>query len=157
MLEDEFGQPAGVRPGPGLAAGEDPSMAQQKRLQMLALRAQILHRCLPRPHQLAHGLVPWIRHPDGGQLAGPVQRGQGQGIAPVGLDPFAWALGDERRGDHRTIMPEGADLALQAIAGWTRLVAEQQLAVPARQLVDQTSDRFWAVVDVTEETDLALA
>ena len=120
-----------MRPGPGLAAGEDPAMAQQKRLQMLALRAQVLHRRLARPHQLAHGLMARIRHPDGGQLAGPVQPGQGQGIAPVGLDPLARALGDQRRRDHRAVMAESGDLALQAIAGRTGLVAEQQLAVPA--------------------------
>src|SRR5215218_10216317 len=54
-------------------------------------------------------------------------------------------------------MPEGRDLALQAIAGRTRLVAEQQLAVPADQLVHQTPHGLRRVVYVTEETDLALA
>jgi hypothetical protein len=47
-------------------------MAQQKGLQMLALRAQIRHRGLARPHQFADSLMARIRHPDGGQLAGPV-------------------------------------------------------------------------------------
>jgi hypothetical protein len=47
-------------------------------------------------------------------------------------------------------MAECADLALQAIAGRTGLVAEQQLTVPARQLVDQTPDRLGRVVDLTE-------
>lgn len=90
-------------------------MAQQKRLQMLALLAQICHRDLSRPHQLAHGFMAWIRHPDGGQLTGPVQPGQGQGIAAIGLHTLARTLGDQRRGDDGTLMPERRDLALQAI------------------------------------------
>ena len=101
--------------------------------------------------------MPWIRHPDGGQLAGPVQPGQGEGIAPVGLDAFARTLGDQRRSDDRALMPESGDLALQAIAGRTGLVAEQHLAVPARQLVDQAPHRLGRVVDLAEEADFALA
>src|SRR5215217_5862508 len=54
-------------------------------------------------------------------------------------------------------MPESRDLALQAIAGRTRLVAEQQFAVSAGQLADEAPDRLWRVVDLAEEADLALA
>src|SRR4051794_25895046 len=54
-------------------------------------------------------------------------------------------------------MPERRDLALQAIAGRTRLVAEQQFAVSAGQLADEAPHRLWRVVDLAEEADLALA
>src|SRR3954470_15159405 len=54
-------------------------------------------------------------------------------------------------------MPESRDLALQAIAGRTRLVAEQHFAVPAGQLADEAPHRLWRVVDLAEEADLALA
>src|SRR5829696_1506718 len=54
-------------------------------------------------------------------------------------------------------MPESRDLALQAIAGRTRLVAEYQFAVSTGQLADETPDRLWRVVDLAEEADLALA
>src|SRR5215210_6262722 len=54
-------------------------------------------------------------------------------------------------------MPESRDLALQAIAGRTCLVAEQQFAVSAGQLADEAPDRLWRVVDIAEEADLALA
>jgi hypothetical protein len=57
----------------------------------------------------------------------------------------------------RAAMPKSGDLALQAIAGGTGLVAEQQLAVPAGQLVDQAPDRLRGVVDLAEEADLTLA
>src|SRR3954469_5485713 len=54
-------------------------------------------------------------------------------------------------------MPESRDLALQAIAGRARLVAEQHFAVSAGQLADEAPDRLWRVVDLAEEADLALA
>src|SRR5829696_3467044 len=54
-------------------------------------------------------------------------------------------------------MPESRDLALQAIAGRTRLVAEHQFAVSAGQLADEAPDCLWRVVDLAEEADLALA
>src|SRR3954454_5028165 len=54
-------------------------------------------------------------------------------------------------------MPESRDLALQAIAGRTRLVAEQHFAVSAGQRADEAPDRLWRVVDLAEEADLALA
>jgi hypothetical protein len=95
MLKGQLCQPARVHQGPRSAAGIDPPVAQEKGLQMLALLAQVRHCRLARPHQLAHGLMPLIRHPDGGQLAGPVQPGQGQGIPAVGLDTLARALGDQ--------------------------------------------------------------
>src|SRR3712207_4378365 len=53
-------------------------------------------------------------------------------------------------------MPARRDLALQAIAGRTRLVAEYQFAVSTGQLADETPDRLWRVVDLAEEADLAL-
>src|SRR3954471_4446127 len=156
MLEDELGQPPRMGPCPGLAAGKEPPMAQQKRLQMLALRAQIRHRGLPRPHQFADRLMARIRHPDGGQLAGPVEPGQGQGIPAVGLHALAGALRDQGGCDDGTLMPERRDLALQAIAGRTRLVAEQHFAVSAGQLADEAPHRLWGVVDLAQEADLAL-
>src|SRR3954467_3569617 len=54
-------------------------------------------------------------------------------------------------------MPESRDLALQAIAGRTRLVAEQHFAVSAGQRADEAPDRLGRVVDLAEEADLALA
>src|SRR3954452_17027921 len=54
-------------------------------------------------------------------------------------------------------MPESRDLALQAIAGRTRLVAEQHFAVAAGPRGDEAPDRLGRVVDLAEEADLALA
>ncbi len=45
-------------------------------------------------------LVPGIWNPHRGQLARPVQLGQAGGIPPVGLDPVARPLRDQRGGNH---------------------------------------------------------
>src|SRR3954463_4692201 len=55
------------------------------------------------------------------------------------------------------VMPEGADLPLQPIAGRPGLVAEQQPAVLAGELGNQPSHRLWRMVDVAEKAYLALA
>src|SRR3954451_24518524 len=75
----------------------------------------------------------------------------------VGLHALAGALLDQGGRDDLTLMPERRDLALHAIAGRTRLVAEQHFAVSAGQLAGEAPHRLWRVVDLTEEADLALA
>ena len=157
VLEAEVGQPPRMDLGPGPGAGVDPPMAQQKGLQMLALRAQIRHRGLTRPHQLAHGLMPRVGNPDAGQLAGAMQPGQGEGIPAIGLDALARALRDQRGSDDGAVMPESGDLPLQPIAGRPGLVAEQQLAILAGELGDQPPHRLWRMVDVAEEAHFTLA
>src|SRR4051812_24657264 len=71
------------------------SVAQQKGLQMLALRAQVRHRGLTGPHQLAHGLMPRVGDPDPGEFASAMQPGQGDGIPAIGLDALARPLRDQ--------------------------------------------------------------
>ena len=55
------------------AAAVDAALPQQEREQLLALTAQVVHRRLPRPDQVAYRLVHRVRHPHAGQLARPVQ------------------------------------------------------------------------------------
>src|SRR3954454_19009622 len=86
---------------------------------MLALGAQILHRSFPCPHQLADGLMRWVWNPDGREFAGAMQLGQGERVPPVGLDPLARALRDQRGRNHGTVMAERDNLSLQPIAGWS--------------------------------------
>src|SRR5215212_2748869 len=116
MLEAEVGEPSGMDLGPGPGAGIDPSVAQQKGLQMLALRAQVRHRGLTGPHQLAHGLMPRVGDPDAGEFARAMQPGQGDGIPAIGLDALARPLRDQRGSNDGAVMPEGGDLPLQPIA-----------------------------------------
>jgi hypothetical protein len=71
-------------------------MTQQEPGELLACPAQAVHRVEPCPYQIAHRLVPRIRNPHRRQLAGPVQLGQTGGIPPIGLDPIARPLRDQR-------------------------------------------------------------
>src|SRR4051795_10493609 len=143
--------------GPGPGAGIDPSVAQQKGLQMLTLRAQIRHRGLTGSHQLAHGFMPGVGDPDAGEFAGAMEPGQGDGIPAIGLDALARPLRDQRGSNDGAVVPESGDLPLQPIAGGPGLVAEQQPAVLAGELGNQPSHRLWRMVDVAQEAYLALA
>src|SRR3979409_1771184 len=70
---------------------------------------------------------------------------------------FACTAGVQGRRDDRTLLPEGSDLAMQAIASRPRFIAEQQLLVLASQLVYRAPYRVWRVVDVAEKPDFAMA
>ncbi len=80
MVEDERRQPAGVHLGPRPTPDVDPSIPQQKRLQVLALFAQILHRGFARSDEIADRFMIRIRHPDRRQLASAMQSRQGDCI-----------------------------------------------------------------------------
>ena len=71
----------------------------------MALALQILLRCLTGAREIAHGLMPLVRHPDRGELAGPRQLGEAYRIAPVRLHAvagplrFARAIGQRAKTD----------------------------------------------------------
>src|SRR5215212_11778914 len=74
---------------PGLATGERPSVAKQKRLELLTLLAQILPGGLARPHQIADRLMHRVRNPDPLELSCPQEPSQTGGVASVRLDVLA--------------------------------------------------------------------
>src|SRR4051812_13471271 len=129
MREAQVRQPPGMNLGPGPEAGVDPPVTEQKRLQMLALLAQVLHGRFPSPHQIANGFVSRVGNPNGRQLAGAMQSGQRERIPTIGLDALARPFRDQRGSDDGAVMPEIRDLPLQAIAGRPGLITEQQPAV----------------------------
>jgi hypothetical protein len=155
MREALARQPAPVRQGPMLAAIEDAAVPQQKRQQLLALAAKVLSSRLARPNQIAHRLVNGIRHPHCGQLAGAQQPGQGHRIAPIGLDPLARLLRDQRRRHDRAVVAELPNVPVQPVTRWTRLIAKMQLVVALRQLPGQALDPRRRTGDVAEEAHLA--
>ena len=109
LFELETRQPAAMQLGPGRPAIVA-SLAQQKSGKLLARPAQAMHRIEPGAHQIAHRLVPGIGNPHRRQLARPVQPGQAGGIPPVGLDPVARSLGDQRGGHHDAFVPAAPTL-----------------------------------------------
>ena len=155
MLEALAGKPAPMRQRPMAAAVVNPAVAQQEGEQLLAFAAQIVRRRLAGPDQIAHRLVDRVRHPYPGQLAGPMQPRQRHRIAPVGLDPLARPLRDQRRSNHQAVMAESLDLPIQPVPGRPRLVAEMQLAIAAGQLADQPLHRRRRTRYIAEKPHLA--
>ena len=91
--------------------------------------------------EITHRLVPRIRHPDRGQIAGAQQPGQGQRIAPIGLHPIAGLLRDQRRRHHDAVVAEALDQPIQPIAGRPGFIAERQPAMLRRKLLHQLARR----------------
>jgi hypothetical protein len=130
-------------------------LPQQERRHLLALRAQVQHRRLAPPREVAHRLVMPVRHPHRGELAGAQQLRQTDRIASVGLHPIARPLRDQRWRDHLTLLPEARDLPMQPIPGRPRLVAERQSLVLGGELAQKLGRRRWRVLDLAEKAHLA--
>ncbi len=81
------------------------------------------------------------------QFAGAMQLGKIDCIPPVGLDPVTRLERDQRWSDHDALVPCHAQLALNAIAARTRLIAKHQGASAASQLAHQLCQSRWSVGD----------
>jgi hypothetical protein len=154
MLELLAGQPAPMRQRPMTASAVDAAVAQEEGKQLLAFAAKVVPRRLARPHKIAHRFMRRIRRPDSGQLAGPVQSRQRDGVAPVRLDPFPGALGNQGRRDHHAIVAERLDLTIEPVSRRPGFKAHVQRAVALRQSLDRSLDRSRAVLDLAQEPDL---
>ncbi len=128
-------QPSAIDLRPGRAALINSAMAQQKSLKRLARLPQSVVRPFTGSHEVAYRFMYLIRHPHRGQLAGTVQSCEAYGIAPVGLDPIARALGNKRWRHHLAVMAKPGDLAMEVVAGRACLAAEVKLSAPFCQLV----------------------
>src|SRR5215212_6981224 len=134
---------------PGLATGERPSVAKQKRLELLTLLAQILPGGLARPHQIADRLMHRVRNPDPLELSCPQEPSQTGGVASVRLDVLARTFGDQRGRHNLTGMAERNKLAVEPIAGRAGFVAEVQPRILACELADEPLDGSRGCLDLT--------
>ena len=81
-----MGQVQAVRP-------PDPAVAQQELAEPMPGPGAVGDQVGAGAAQVPHRLLGHGRHPDGDQLAGPVQPGQPPAVTTVGLDPVAGAFG----------------------------------------------------------------
>jgi len=84
MLELLRHKPLQVGWPPRLLVRIDASQPQHQRRDLLALALQVLLRRLTGAREIAHGLMPLVRHPDRGELTGAL--GEAYRIAPVGIE-----------------------------------------------------------------------
>ena len=124
--EAELVQPLQVLGALSLLARIDLADPQQERPDLLALAGPVLHGRLACTYEIAHRLMGLVRRPYLGQFPRPEQARQLHGVPSVRLDPLAGAARDQRRCDHRALMPEFLDQALQTVASWPSLIAKPQ-------------------------------
>jgi hypothetical protein len=129
--------------------------AQQKRRHLLTLAPQVLHRRPARPCEIAHRLMTRVGNPHRGQLAGAQQLDQAQSVAPVSFHPIARTLRDQRRRNHNALVTEALDLAVEAIAGRPRLVAERQPLVFGGKLPHNLCRCSLGIIDLAQKPNLA--
>ena len=104
----------------------DKAMLEEESLKVLACLAETSHRRRPRPHQVPHGLMGGVRHPDRRQLAGAVQLGQHYRVPAVRLDSVARFHRNERWRDDDTVVAAADEKPVQAVPARTRFIAEAQ-------------------------------
>jgi hypothetical protein len=107
---------------PGSLAGVTHILPKQQCLEPVAGIALRADGVVPRPQQVADGLIFGIRHADGTQFIGPRQAGQLDGIAPVGLDPFPWPSRCQRGRHHRARDPACCEVPVEGIPARPGLV-----------------------------------
>ena len=120
-------------------------MPQKKPIKVLAGLGEHLRCRCPGPNEIAHRFMRGIRDPYRGKLAGAMQLGQHDGVAPIGLDPVAGFDRDQRRGNHHTSVPEPADKPVKTVAARSSFVTEAQLAATSRQSLDQLAQHVSAI------------
>ena len=133
-----WSRPAGHSDSPGATGSPESCWRARRRLCTASSRARTRSRIAS---------CPGIGHPHRRQLARPVQLGQAGGIPPVGLDPVARPLRDQRGGDHDAFVSLGRQSALNAIPARSRLVAKPQAHAVAAELAQQTVQRRRRVGD----------
>ena len=106
--------------------------------------AQVLHGVGAGAAEVAHGLVVRVGHMHGGQLPGPMQAGQLERVAPVGLHSVPGAARDQGRGDDRAVDLQLGESPRQDKAGRPRLVTDPQFR-PRMSLAQFGEDLFQGV------------
>jgi hypothetical protein len=132
-------------------------MAQEEGEQLLTLAAQVVGAGVAGPDQVANGFVNHVRNPDPGQLPGTMQPRQRHRVPPVGLDPFAWPLRDQRRRHHHAVVAKIPNLPVQSVTRRPGLEADMQAIVLPGQLLDRPLDHGRPVLDLAEKPDFTAA
>jgi hypothetical protein len=84
-----------------------------------------------------------------------VQPCQTGGIPPIGLDPVARPLRDQRRRHHNALLPVRRQVTLDAVAARAGLIAEPQLHPLVAKLAGQPLQRCRRVRDPAVVSNLA--
>src|SRR5487761_1909228 len=140
LVEIKRAQPTIVGLAPGTLAAVANATTQQKPFQLVTcLRARI-NRVLARTSQIPDRLVHRLGNPYRLELPGTCQLGQAQAVTPVSLDPIPSPLGNQRGGDHLTVIAPVREFPLQSISCGTRLIRDVHRFAQTHQHLEQPGD-----------------
>ena len=156
-VEAEVVEPLEELSAPRLLARVDLAVTQQERANFLALAGAVLDRRLAGTNQIAHRFMGFVRRPDLGELARPVQPCQLHSVAPVCLHPLTGPAWNQGRGDDGAFVAKTLDQSLQPVARRPRLVAEAEIHTWPFQLANETTYETAVRVDLAEKPHLPIA
>ena len=145
-------QPAKVRLRPVILAFKAPPMPEQERQQPLPGAAFQVLQITPCARQIAQRFVLAVRYPHRRQFARAVQPGQHQAVAPVGLDPVAGLLRNQRGCHHLAGVSQRLQLAHQPVATGSGFVHKRQRAPAFLQYAYQLHHRLGRIGNLAHKT-----
>ena len=125
--------------------------AEQERLQA---QLRILHgepRGIARAYQVANGFVVHGRHVHGGEIPGPQETRERDGIAAIGLHLVTRFARDERRRDHLTRDAFAREIAVEAVATGPGFIRDLQRRGFSLEATQQLIDVGLATADFSDE------
>ena len=119
------------------AGWQQPPVAQTELREPVAVAHPIEPRVLAGPDEIAGRLELRRGHVDRLQQPAGMKPGKLARIARICLDPITGPLRHQPRRDHRAVDPALGQIAVEAEAGWTRLVAAAHRRPAAQQPLDR--------------------
>src|ERR1700691_3534505 len=107
-------QPYQIAHGPSICARKDTAVLEHEEAHLLTMNALSLDRGGSRANKIAHRLVASV---------GP-ELGEGNCVAPIGLNSVTWLPRNHRGSDHHARIAERCDQSMQAVPGSAGLVAK---------------------------------
>ena len=134
MIEAQRLQPLQVSRRPGLDSRWCLNRLPEQELgQPVHGSAEVVLGVKPTADQVPQSLVLLTWDPDGCEIAGTKQSGQGDGVSIVSFDPITSASGNQRRRHHDAVHPKLSQLAMETVASRASLVGRDQLASAFQQ------------------------
>jgi len=153
---DHLTEPAQVGWAPGGAAGRADLVTPENGCEASLGRRELAPRLVTGSPQVADGFVLDLRDIDRRESTRAPQAGHLEGVTPVGLDPSARLLGEERGGHDPAEVALLGEVAGEPIATGTRFIDKDELLAFGLQLPDERIDIALARADRAEGDDLSV-
>jgi hypothetical protein len=121
------------------------------------VQSKVPQDILPGTRQIPNGLLLHSGNIHRGKVARTHETSQLHGVPAIGLDPIPRLLGNEGGGNYQTGVSFFAQVPVEAVAGRTGLVGEDQLLSVSLEPADELVDIAFSGADGPNEGNIGLA